>query len=64
MMTPGSLDEILADDVVFYSPVVFASQRDLTRMYRPQSLALFGRQPTRFGARRVSFRGKRNRSRL
>jgi hypothetical protein len=32
---PGGLDELLADDVVFYSPVVFTPQRgkDVTTMY-------------------------------
>ena len=32
---PGGLDELLADDVVFYSPVVFTPQRgkDITALY-------------------------------
>lgn len=32
---PGGLDELLHDDVVFYSPVVFTPQRgkEITRMY-------------------------------
>ena len=32
---PGGLDELLADDVVFYSPVVFTPQvgKELTKMY-------------------------------
>lgn len=32
---PGGLDELLADDCVFFSPVVFTPQRgkDLTKMY-------------------------------
>ena len=32
---PGGLDELLDDDVVFYSPVVFTPQRgkDLTKLY-------------------------------
>lgn len=32
---PGGLDELLADDCVFYSPVVFTPQKgkDLTKMY-------------------------------
>jgi hypothetical protein len=32
---PGGLDELLADDVVFYSPVVFTPQRgkDVTTLY-------------------------------
>ena len=33
--SPGGLDEILADDVVFYSPVVFTPQegKDITKLY-------------------------------
>ena len=32
---PGGLDDLLADDVVFYSPVVFSPQKgkELTKMY-------------------------------
>jgi hypothetical protein len=32
---PGGLDELLADDVVFYSPIVYTPQRgkDVTTMY-------------------------------
>lgn len=32
---PGGLDELLADDVVFYSPVVFTPQRgkEITKLY-------------------------------
>lgn len=32
---PGGLDELLADDVVFYSPIVFTPQagKDLTKLY-------------------------------
>jgi hypothetical protein len=32
---PGGLDELLADDVVFYSPVVFTPQKgkDVTKLY-------------------------------
>jgi len=32
---PGALDELLADDVVFYSPIVYTPQRgkDITTMY-------------------------------
>lgn len=32
---PGGLDELLADDVVFYSPVVFSPQKgkDVTKLY-------------------------------
>jgi hypothetical protein len=32
---PGGLDELLADDVVFYSPIVYTPQRgkDVTKLY-------------------------------
>ena len=32
---PGGLDELLADDVVFYSPIVFTPQKgkDITKLY-------------------------------
>jgi hypothetical protein len=41
---PGGLDELLHDDVVFYSPVVFAPQhgKDLTKMYLRGAGATFG----------------------
>ena len=40
---PGGLDEILADDVVFYSPIVFSPQKgkDLTKLYLNAAGATF-----------------------
>jgi hypothetical protein len=40
---PGGLDELLHDDVVFYSPVVFTPQRGkaITRMYLQAAQATF-----------------------
>ena len=50
---PGGLDALLADDVVFYSPVVFTPQRgkDVTMMYLQaagQTLTGAGDQPFRY----------------
>jgi len=41
---PGGLDELLADDVVFYSPVVFTPQKgkDVTAMYLNAAGLAFG----------------------
>lgn len=41
---PGGLDEILADDVVFYSPVVFTPQKgkDVTKLYLTAAAHAFG----------------------
>jgi hypothetical protein len=41
---PGGLDELLADDVVFYSPVVFTPQKgkDLTKLYLMAAGNTFG----------------------
>ena len=41
---PGGLDELLHDDVVFYSPVVFTAQRgkDVTKLYLEAAGATFG----------------------
>jgi len=41
---PGGLDELLADDVVFYSPVVFTPQKgkDVTMMYLNAAGLAFG----------------------
>jgi len=41
---PGGLDAILADDVVFYSPVVFTPQRgkDVTKLYLNAAGATIG----------------------
>ena len=40
---PGVLDEILDDDVVFYSPVVFTPQRgkEITKVYLTAAVAAF-----------------------
>ncbi len=40
---PGGLDALLADDVVFYSPIVFSPQKgiDLTKMYLQAAGATF-----------------------
>jgi hypothetical protein len=49
---PGGLDELLADDVVFYSPVVYTPQRgkDVTTMYlEAASRALAGGPEGTFG---------------
>jgi SnoaL-like domain len=41
---PGGLDELLHDDVVFYSPVVFTAQRgkDVTKLYLEAAGSTFG----------------------
>ena len=41
---PGGLDELLADDVVFYSPVVFTPQKgkDVTKLYLHAAGSTFG----------------------
>jgi hypothetical protein len=41
---PGGLDALLADDVVFYSPIVFTPQKgkDLTKMYLTAAGNTFG----------------------
>lgn len=41
---PGGLDELLADDVVFYSPVVFTPQKgkDVTKLYLNAAAGAFG----------------------
>ena len=40
---PGGLDELLADDVVFYSPVVYTPQRgkDVTKLYLTAAASTF-----------------------
>ena len=45
---PGGLDAILADDVVFYSPIVFTPQRgiDLAKVYLQAAGATFGGEST------------------
>lgn len=41
---PGGLDALLADDVVFHSPIVFTPQkgRDLTKLYLTAAATTFG----------------------
>lgn len=41
---PGGLDDILAEDVVFYSPIVFTPQkgRDITKLYLTAAYGTFG----------------------
>jgi hypothetical protein len=44
---PGGLDELLHDDVVFYSPVVFTPQRGkaVTKLYLEAAASTFGGEP-------------------
>ena len=44
---PGGLDELLAEDVVFYSPVVFTPQKgiDITKLYLSAASNTFGGEP-------------------
>jgi hypothetical protein len=44
---PGGLDELLHDDVVFFSPVVFTPQhgKAVTKMYLEAAVATFGAAP-------------------
>jgi len=47
---PGGLDELLDDDVVFYSPIVYTPQRgkDVTKLYlQAAAQTLPGNKPTR-----------------
>ena len=41
---PGGLDELLADDVVFYSPIVFTPQqgKEITALYLQAATQTFG----------------------
>ena len=41
---PGGLDALLADDVVFYSPIVFTPQKgkDITKLYLKAASGTFG----------------------
>ena len=45
---PGGLDELLADDVVFYSPVVFTPQRgkEITKLYLTMAAKTFSGSPS------------------
>ncbi|MEO6988271.1 MAG: nuclear transport factor 2 family protein [Aquihabitans sp.] len=44
---PGGLDELLAEDVVFYSPVVFTPQRgkEITKLYLSMAAQTFAGSP-------------------
>ena len=48
---PGGLDELLADDVIFYSPIVFSPQKgkDLTTLYLMAAGNTFGGDQSRDG---------------
>ncbi len=48
---PGGLDELLADDVVFYSPVVFTPQKGktVTKLYLNAAGSAFGASAARKG---------------
>jgi hypothetical protein len=50
---PGGLDAILADDVVFVSPIVFTPQRgkELTKLYLNAAGATFGEGPGQSGGK-------------
>ena len=54
---PGGLDELLADDVVFYSPIVFTPQKgkDVTKLYLSAAGATFGGEKEKNGAVSESF---------
>ena len=45
---PGGLDALLADDVVFYSPVVFTPQRgkEITKLYLSMAAQTFAGSPS------------------
>ena len=49
---PGGLDELLADDVVFYSPVVFTPQRgkEITKLYLSMAAQTFSGSPSESNA--------------
>ena len=44
---PGGLDELLADDVVFYSPIVFTPQegKEITKAYLQAAAGTLGGEP-------------------
>ena len=48
---PGGLDELLADDVIFYSPIVFSPQngKELTTLYLMAAGNTFGGDKTKDG---------------
>lgn len=49
---PGGLDELLADDVVFYSPVVYTPQQGkaITRAYLEAAYGALGGEPSGSGS--------------
>jgi hypothetical protein len=51
---PGGLDDLLDDDVVFYSPIVFTPQRgkQITTLYLQAAAQTFGGEPGDAGAAR------------
>ena len=53
---PGGFDELLADDVIFYSPIVFSPQKgkDLTTLYLMAAGNTFGGDQSRDGTLQVS----------
>ena len=48
---PGGFDELLADDVIFYSPIVFSPQKgkDLTTLYLMAARNTFGGDQSKNG---------------
>jgi hypothetical protein len=46
---PGGLDELLAEDVVFYSPIVFTPQKgkDAAKLYLTAAGSTFGVEPSK-----------------
>lgn len=56
----GGLDELLADDVVFYSPVVFTplEGKDVTRLYLSAAGSTFGEDGSNFRYTREVVDGK------
>lgn len=55
---PGGLDELLADDVVFYSPVVFTPQegKAITTAYLEAAYGALGGEPSGSGSGAGGFR--------
>jgi hypothetical protein len=53
---PGGFDELLADDVIFYSPIVFSPQKgkDLTTLYLMAAGNTFGGDQSRDGTMQES----------
>ncbi len=55
---PGGLDALLADDVVFYSPIVFTPQKgkEITKMYLGAAGATIGGEDEEAGSGGSTFR--------